>query len=185
MFIKNSQWLYKISSGKTFLLLTIGYILFFSITMSLLPLVIPASESMVSLDDPVSYTPQEVFNIMEDWGASGRTQQLWFHMTWDVIVPVWSYLVVGTGLSWLLKRSFTPQSKWRLINLVALTTIFDLSENFSLAFLILFYKQRPLWLAWLKNAFTMIKYGSGILIVGVLVVGSVLAVKNRFRVQTN
>ena len=170
MFTRISQWLYKISRGKTVIILITGFVVFMVVTMSLLPILIPASETMVSLDDPVSYTPQEIFNIMEDWGATGRTEQLWFHLTWDVIVPLWSYLVVGTSLSWLLKRAFTLGSKWRLLNLVALTTIFDLSENFSLAGLIIFYAQRPLWLAWVKNAFTIIKYGSGVLIVGVLII---------------
>jgi hypothetical protein len=181
MLIKNSQWLYRIASGKTVIFLIAGFIVFMIVTLSLLPILIPASQTMVSLDDPVCYSPQEIFNILEDWGPTGRTQQLWFHMTWDIIVPVWSFLIIGTGSSWLLKRAFAPDSKWRLLNLVALTSVFDLLENFSLAGLILFYKQHLLWLAWVKNTFTMIKYGSGVLILGVFLVGFVLAVKNRFR----
>ena len=183
MFSKSAQWLYKIATGKTVILLTIGFLLFVGVTMRLLPILIPASESMVSLDDPVFYTPAQVFSILDDWGETGRMQQLWFHMTWDVIVPLWSFLIVGGGSSWLLKRAFAPQSPWRKLNLVAWVTVFDLLENFSLAGLVLFYAQRPNWLAWLKNAFTMIKYGCGVLIVGVLLTGAVLAARNTFMIQ--
>lgn len=179
MFIRTSRWLYRLSKGKTVVLLIVGFFLFTSLTLYLLPLIIPASKDMVSLDDAVFYKPHQVFSIIDDWGDDGRTLQLWFHMTWDVIVPLWSFLIVGTSTSWILKRAFAGHSKWRKLNLVAWVVVFDLLENFSLAALILIYPMQPVWLAWLKTAFTMIKYASGVLMVGVLLIGLVQALKNR------
>ncbi|MBI9049204.1 MAG: hypothetical protein JEZ00_07285 [Anaerolineaceae bacterium] len=182
MLNKFSNRLYASAKGWGILALIVGFVLFFSITLSLLPTVIPASETMVSLDDPVFYTPEQVFSILGDWEATGRIQQLWFHMTWDVIVPVWSFLIIGLSSSWLLMRGFTPDNKWRKLNLVAFVSAFDLLENFSLAALILVYPAQPAWLAWLKTGFTMTKYACGVLIIGVLLVGLIGAVRNKFRV---
>jgi hypothetical protein len=183
MLAKCSQWFYKSTKGWGIITLIVGFVLFFSITLSILPTIFPASETMASLDDPIFYTPAQIFSILDEWGKSGRVQQLWFHMTWDVIVPVWSFLIIGLCSSWLLMRAITPTSNWRKLNLVAFVSIFDLLENFSLAALVLFYPKQPGWLAWMKTGFTMTKYASGVLIIAVLLVGLIGAVRNKFEVE--
>ena len=183
MYLSISKWLYRFAKGKTILILMIGFICFIALTMALLPILLPDSVGIVSLDDPVFYNPQQIFSILQAWGGPVRIQELWFHLTWDVIVPVWSFLIVGSITSWLLARALGPQNKWRLLNLVACVTVFDLLENFSLAALILVYPRQLIWLAWLKTGFTMTKYGSGALILLVLLTGLLLSWRHKLRIQ--
>ena len=136
-----------------------------------------------SLDDPVFYTPDEIFSVVESWGPGGRSFQLWFHLTWDVVVPVLGFLLFGLSLSWLYMRVVQPGSRLRRLNLLALASGFDLLENFSQAVLIVVYPARPAWVAWLKTIFTLSKYGFGIVIILFLLAGLALAARNRFKVQ--
>jgi hypothetical protein len=138
---------------------------------------------MKSLDAPAFYTPDEIFSIIESWGAGGRSYQLWFHLTWDVVVPVLSFAIIGLSLSWLFQRITRPGSGLRRLNLLALASGFDLLENFSLAALIVVYPSRPAWIAWLKTIFTLSKYGFGIVIILLMLIGLVLVAKNRFKIQ--
>ena len=138
---------------------------------------------MASLENPAIYPPDKIFSILESWGAEGRPYQVWFHLSWDIVVPVLGFLFFGLSLSWLFQRSIRPGSRLRKLNLIALASGFDLLENISLVALIAAYPSRPVWLAWLKNIFTLSKYGFGIVIILLLLIGMVLAGKNRFRVQ--
>jgi FtsH-binding integral membrane protein len=138
---------------------------------------------MVSLDDPVFYTQEEVFSIMESWGDVGRTYQLWFHFTWDLIFPILGFLFVALFISWLLQRGFRPESKAQKLNLLALGSVFDLLENICLVSLIVMYSDRPVAIAWLKTIFTMSKYSFGIPILLMILIGFVKAAMNKFKVQ--
>lgn len=171
--------------AKGWLILSVfaALVLFMAITLPLLSLIYPAADEMVSLDDPVFYTPEEVFSIVESWGDGGRTYQLWLHLTWDLIVPILGFLFVGLSVSWLLQRGFRPGSKLQKLNLLALGSVFDLLENICLMIMIVVYPVRPVAVAWLKTIFTMNKYGFAILIILLVLIGLIKAAMNRFEVQ--
>jgi hypothetical protein len=125
----------------------------------------------------------EIFSILDSWGAEGRSFQLCFHLTWDIVVPSLSFIFFGLSLSWLLLRATQPGSGLRKLNLLALASGFDLLENFALAALIVVNPSRPAWIAWLKTTFTLSKYGFGIVIILLILVLLFKAGMNRFRVQ--
>jgi hypothetical protein len=183
MLLNLSDRFYTLAKGRLILAVFAAFALFMGITLPLLSHFYPASNEMESLDAPAFYTPDEIFSIIESWGAGGRSHQLWFHLTWDVVVPVLGFLTFGLCLSWLWMRAVPPGSRLRRLNLLALASGFDLLENFSLAALIVAYPARPAWVAWLKTIFTMSKYGFGIVIILFLLIGLVIAGRNRFRVQ--
>lgn len=171
--------------AKGWLVLSVfaALVVFMVITLPLLNRIHPAADEMASLDDPVFYTPEEAFSIVESWGDDGRTYQLWFHVTWDFIFPVLGFLLVGLSISWLLQRGFRPGSKLQRLNLLALGSLFDLLENISLVSMIVIYPARPGAIAWLKTIFTMSKYGFMISIILVVLMGLVAAAMNGFKVK--
>jgi hypothetical protein len=154
-----------------------------AITLPLLSLLYPVENELVPLDDPVFYTSEEVFSIVESWGDGGRTYQLWLHLTWDLIVPILGFLLIGLFISWLLQRGFRTGSKLQKLNLLALAPIFDLLENICLVSIIVVYPARPVTIAWLKTIFTLSKYGIAILIVLLMLIGLIKAAMNRFKIQ--
>ena len=183
MLTKLSDRFYTLAKGRLILALLATFLLFMGITLPLLSHLYPDEMKLESLDDPVFYTPGEIFSILDSWGAAGRSFQLWFHLTWDVVIPVLSFVLIGLSLSWLFQCSIRPGSRLRRLNLLALASGFDLLENFSQAVLIVAYPSRPVWVAWLKTISTLSKYGFMIVIVLFLLIGLVLAARNRFKVQ--
>ena len=185
MLPKLSDRFYTLAKGRLILAVFAAFALFMGSTLPLLSHRFPEEMSLKSLDDPAFYTPGEIFSIIDSWGAQGRTFQLWLHLTWDVVVPVLGFLTFALCLSWLWMRSVQPGSRLRKLNLLALASGFDLLENFSQAVLIVAYPSRPAWLAWLKTIFTLGKYGFGLVIILLLLIGLVMAARNGFRVQSS
>jgi hypothetical protein len=183
MLSRLSEQFYSCAKGWLILSLFATLVLFTTATVPLLDLVYPAATDMRSLDSPVFYTPQEIFLIVESWGNAGRAYQFWFHLTWDIIVPILGLLFFGLFISWLFQRGFKPDSKMRRSNLVALGSIFDLLENFCIATIIMVYPSRPVVVAWLKTIFTMSKYGFGAMIILLILIGLIKAAMNRFAIQ--
>ena len=178
-----SNRLYIWAKGWVVITVFAAIVLFMAITLPFLGRIYPAGSEMVSLDDPVFYTAEEIFSIMESWGDGGRIYQLWFHLTWDFIFPVLGFLFVGLTISWLLQRGFGPGSKLRRLNLVALGSIFDLLENICLVSMIVVYPAQPRVVAWLKTIFTMSKYSYAIPLILIVLIGFVAAAMNKFRAQ--
>lgn len=182
--LRLSSLLYDRAKGKLILIVFAIIVLFMAITLPLLSRIYPAGDEMVSLDDPVFYTPDEIFSIMEDWGNSGRTYQLWLHLTWDFIFPIMGFVFIGLFTSWLLQRSFRPDSKLRRLNLITLGSAFDLLENCCIIYLIAAYPVKPVAAAWLKTISTMCKYGFAVLILLLILVGLIKATINKLSARS-
>ena len=140
--LKLSDRLHTQAKGRLILSIFAALVLFMVITLPLLSRIYPAADEMESLDDPVFYTPDEIFSTMESWGEDGRNYQLWLHLTWDLIFPIMGFLFISLFISWLLQRSFGPESKLQRLNLLALGSVFDLLENVCLIGLLLVSKVR-------------------------------------------
>lgn len=171
--------------AKSWLILTIFaiFVLFVSISLPVIYYFYPTVDEMVSLDDPIFYTPEEIFSIVESWGEAGRTQQFWFHLTWDFIVPVLALLFIGLFISWLTQRGFNPKSKMQKMNLIALAAIFDLLENLCIEIIVMVYPSKPIAIAWFKSIFTMAKYSFGVFIILIILISLIKAIKNKFKIQ--
>lgn len=180
IFLKISKFFHKLA--KSWLILLILFFVFFLLALVIFPAFSSQSPKMISLDGPSFYSPQQIFSIIETWGEIGRSLQLWFHLTWDVLVPVLGLFLIGLSISWLTQRGFKPKSKMQKANLVALGSIFDLLENLCIVILILFYPSNSIIVAWLKTIFTSIKYFFGIVIILVILISLIKAIKNKFRI---
>lgn len=183
MLSKLSDYFHARAKGRLILSVFAALVLFMAITLPLLSTIYPAADEMVSLDDPVFYTPEEVFSIVESWDDGGRTYQLWFHLTWDLIFPILGFFFVGLSISWLLQRGFRLWGKLQKLNLLALGPVFDLLENLCLAIIIAVYPDQPVAIAWMKTISTMTKYSFLILIILVVLISLVAAAMTRFKVQ--
>lgn len=168
--------------AKSWLILTIFviFVLFVNISLPVIYYFYPTVDEMVSLDDPIVYTPEEIFSIVESWGEAGRTQQFWFHLTWDFIVHVLGLLCIGLFISWLTQRGFNPKSKMQKMNLIALAAIFDLLENVCIELIVIAYPSKPIGIAWVKSIFTVAKYSFGVVIILIIVMSLYKAIQNRF-----
>jgi hypothetical protein len=183
MLSRLSDRLHAWAKGWLILSVFATLVLFMAISLPLLNRIYPAANKMTSLDDPVFYTPERVFSIMESWGDGGRNYQMWFHLTWDFIVPILGFSFIGLSISWLLRRSFKPASRLQKLNLLALGSAFDLLENICLVSMLVVYPARFVAVAWLKTIFTMIKYSFAIPIILVMLVGLIKAGMNGFKIQ--
>lgn len=174
-----SERLHLWARGRVVLALWGAFVGFMVGSLWLLSWCAPDLAGLASLDDPVWRGPDEIYAILSAWGATGRTQELWFHLTWDTVVPVMGFFCVALTLSWVLQRAVTPGSGLRRLNLLGLVTVFDLLENVFIEALILTHPARVPALAWLKTTFTALKYAGGAVLVVVLLGLVARAVRSR------
>jgi len=183
MLTKFSSCLQSWATGRNVLVVLAAIVLFVAITSPLLNVLFPAGEELTSLDGFAVHTPSEIYSVLDSWGDAGRTYQLWFHLTWDLVFPVLGFLLVGLTVSWLLQRSFPPTSRLQRLNLVALGSGFDLLENAFLVAMVLLFPERSALLSWGKTVSTVCKYCYGLPLVVILGIGIVKSARNRFRLQ--
>lgn len=142
------------------------------------------AENTISLDKPQMYSPDEVYEILSNWGEEGRLKQFWLHITWDLLLPIVYFFFLGFLISWLTKRGFKQKSFLQNLCLVSLVAVIDLLENISLFLLICIYPMKIDIFCWFKTGFTLIKYylfGPAILFA--LLFSATYAVKNKFKIQ--
>jgi len=175
LYNKTKLWLV----GLLFLLLALMF-LFLPIYENYLKI----NVNMISLDKPNIYSSAKTYEILTEWGESGRTKQFWFHITWDLLLPIIYFFFLGFLISWLTKRGFNRDSKKQMFNLVSLVAVIDLLENIFLIALILIYPSNIPILSWIKTSLTLIKYYFfGPAIFFTLLGSTVYAFKNRFIIQ--
>lgn len=146
--------------------------------------ILQMEKNMTSLDSSHINSSDRVYEILTEWGESGRLKQLWLHLTWDLLFPLIYFFFLGFLITWLSKRGFKQQSKMQLLNLVSLVAVVDILENISLFLLIFVFPANVSVLCWIKTGLTFTKYylfGPALLFV--LVVSTIFAIKNRFAIQ--
>lgn len=180
MFSSISKWFHRLAKGWLILVI-FGLFVLLIIVQGLFTLD-PAIVEYGFLDSINIHSPAQIYTMLALYGESGRAQVILIATTWDFLLPMIYTLFFGLSISWLLKRSFKPESKLQKLNLVALGGIFDLLENALTILIVMVYPTQLLVLAWIKTITTTIKYFSGIPIIVVLLVGLVKAAINRFKV---
>lgn len=183
VFNRLSNFFYHYTKGWLVLFILMMFILFVGISLPVISYFYPETMELKSMDDPVIYTPQELFMILDSWGENGRNQELVFHLTWDVIVPLLAFFLLGFSFSWLLQQGFKRDNPILKLNLIALVVVFDLMENLFIVILILQYPEKSYISAWLKTIFTSIKYGMGILLLIFLIFIIIKILTIRFKVK--
>jgi hypothetical protein len=136
------------------------------------------------LDLMVLATPDKLFAMIEKYGEYGRPFYRTVELTVDIVYPIVYLFFFGLLISWLFQRGFAATSPMRKLNLMPLGAwFFDLLENIVIVTLLLVYPSQPLALGWLLTLISSIKWffaGASILL---MLVGLVMALKNRFRTQ--
>jgi hypothetical protein len=139
---------------------------------------------IVPLDLMFLATPDKIFGMIVEYGEFGRPFYRNVELTVDIVYPIVYLFFFGLLISWLFQRGFSPASPARKLNIMPLGAwFFDLVENIVIVTLLALFPSQPAALAWILTIFTTIKWffaGASILLV---IVGLVMAARNRFQVQ--
>jgi hypothetical protein len=133
------------------------------------------------LDLMMFKTPAQIFEMI------GRYDIAFYRLvelTVDIIYPIVYLFFFGLLISWLFQRGYASNSPMRKLNVMPLGAwFFDLLENIAIVSLISLYPSQPTGLAWVLIILTHIKWlfaGASILLI---LIGLVMAIKNKFKVQ--
>lgn len=171
-----SGWLRKISTGWVALAALVGFLLF---TALVLPSQAARSEAETgdvgSPDMSLFYSPEELYQLAEAYGAEGREAYIRARFTFDMIWPVVYMVFLSVVISWVYGKAFEADSWWQRMNVVpVLGALFDYLENVSTSLVMWRYPERTGVVDLLAPVFTLVKWvfvgGSfGLLVVGVVV----------------
>lgn len=136
------------------------------------------------LDLMIFASPEKIFAMIERYGEFGRPFYRNVELTVDIIYPIIYLFFFGLTISWLFQRGFAANSPMRKYNTLPLGAwFFDLLENIAIVTLLLMFPAQPTALAWVLILLTTIKWlfaGASIL---AILIGLVMAAKNKFKVQ--
>jgi hypothetical protein len=185
MITKLSNTLKKYATGRI-IFAFLALMLLFAIVI--VPMIQGRLESSSGGSGPIdlllSYTPEKAYSMIESYGDDGRSLYRTFAMTGDVIYPVVYSIFLGLLITWLFQRSFTSNSKLQILNTVPLGAwLFDWLENINIVTMLSLYPSSPTTVAKLASICTTIKWGFGAVGILLVLIGFVMALKNRFKKQ--
>ena len=154
----------------------------------IMPLISGMMKGGTSLEQPMDLqffsTPAKLFAMVASYGEYGRPFYRNVELTVDILYPIIYMLAYGLLISWLFQRGFKPDSKMQKLNVMPIGVwLFNLLENLSIVTLLSTFPAQLTAVAWLTTIFTMVKWmfaGASMLLI---IVGLVMAAKNRFRKQ--
>lgn len=133
------------------------------------------------LDLMIFSSPAKIFEMIS------RYDRIFYRnveLTVDIVYPIVYLFFFGLLISWLFQRGFSSNNAIRKLNILPIGAwLFDLLENITIVGLLAVYPNQPSGLAWILIIFTHIKWlfaGSSILLI---LVGLIMAIKKRFKVQ--
>lgn len=173
-----SDWLRRVSTGPVTLLALVVFVAFAA-------LVLPqqagraaqVSGDAGSPDMSFFYTPADLYDWAEAYGASGRQAYVRARFTFDLIFPLVYVFFLATSVSWITGHAFPEESLWQLANLAPLVgMLFDYLENVSASAVMLRYPAPTPLVDVLAPLFTVLKWlflGASfvLLLVGLLKLG--------------
>lgn len=160
MFRKFSNWLRKKSSGWVTLIALIIFILFTA-------LVLPGQASNArentgfdrSPDMSFFYSADDLYQMAEAYGETGRAAYIRARFTFDLIWPLVYAMFLITSISWLYGKAVKPGSAWQLANLSpVLGLAFDYLENIASSTVMARYPSRTLGIDQLAPLLTLVKW---------------------------
>ncbi len=186
MLTKLSERFYAISK-IWYILLLLG--IFIAVLVATLPALQDASAGIEGLDTRYFYTPEEAYRTISSYSTTGREMLRSLYLSVDVAYPLLYSTLLTLLVSWVLKQSTHPESRWRRLNILPLGAIFfDLLENISIVAMLTAFPNQLRIVAQLALIGTMGKYFLLSVSVGLITVGLVKALLNRilrtYRVDT-
>ena len=141
MWTSISNWLHRVST--TWVALA-ALAIFLAFSALVLPAQSAGAETYAgdaqSPDTSLFYSANDLYEAAEAYGEEGRAAYVRSRFTFDLIWPLVYALFLGTAISWISTRVLTPDSRWRLANLLPiLGALFDYLENISTSIVMLRY----------------------------------------------
>ncbi|MBK9461404.1 MAG: hypothetical protein IPN94_18765 [Sphingobacteriales bacterium] len=176
-----SEKLYAKANGKTILLALAAFLVFNA-------LILPTAEQHIKaysggvgvLDLQLGYTPDKAYDMVAAYGEQGRQLYAMVEIIADTFYPLIYTLFFCLLISFIYQKTTQVGTKLRLINLVPLLSMgFDYLENSCILTLLLTFPNRYNAVAQVGSVFTLLKWGSLVLVLGTVLLGLMLLLLNR------
>lgn len=167
-------------------------LLLFAVEMFFNAVILPNQQAKIEaasggtgpIDLQLFYTPEKVYAMVASYGEAGRANYRAFELTGDIIYPIVYTLFFALLITWLFQRGFAADSRIQQLNVIPLGAwLFDLLENLGIVTMLSVYPSTPAALAWITATFTLVKWLFAGATIVLILVGLVMAIKNRFRKQ--
>jgi hypothetical protein len=169
------QWLVRFSTqGKNLLFLLGAYIFMAAVVMNGGSNKINSlsGKELQPLDLHFSYTPEQVYTWLGDYGEEGRQFYALFEMTGDVIYPIIYTLLFCCLIGYTWKKFIEEKEKFATLVLVPLPTLlFDYLENVCIVVLLKTYPAPQDTWVMIGSLFTSLKWISLIITLIVFLIG--------------
>jgi hypothetical protein len=117
------------------------------------------SGSSGSPDLSLFYSPNDLYQMAEQYGSAGRVAYVHARFSFDLVFPIVYTLFLATAISWILGIITPEASPWRMLNLVPILGIlFDFLENITASIVISRYPALSPISANLAPIFTFLKW---------------------------
>ncbi len=160
MFNRISNKLIQLSKGWVVLISALIFILF-------MIFVLPAQAAQSDLetnnapspDTSFFYTADDLYQMAEAYGETGRAAYIRARFTFDLIWPLVYTLFLTAFTSWTAAKIFLPGSKWRTLNVVPVVgMVLDYLENISAAAVMARFPLQTPIVDFLTPVFTLLKW---------------------------
>ncbi|MBL8051459.1 MAG: hypothetical protein JNM46_09570 [Anaerolineales bacterium] len=180
-----SEKFYKWANGWVVLILVALDMFFAGFVMPLIGGLMQDGTGLIQpLDLMMFATPDKTFAMIERYGDSGRVFYRNVELTADIVYPIIYLFAFSLLISWLLKRGTAPNSNLRKWNVAPVGAfVFDLFENATIVTLLSIFPSQPVILGWLLFIFTAVKWLFAGISILLILLGLVLAIRNKFKVQ--
>jgi len=180
-----SEKFYKWANGWVVLILVALDMFFAGFVMPLLGGLMKSGTGLEQpLDLMIFATPDKIFEMIERYGDSGRVFYRNIELTADIAYPIIYTLAFGLLISWLFKRGFASNSNMRKYNVAPVFAfVFDMLENLNIVTLLSIFPSKPIFLGWTLFIFTAIKWLFAAVSIVLILIGLVMAIKSKFKVQ--
>lgn len=152
----------RLSNRNNFWLL-LGLLIFFIVVIDFtsapfsVPTFMKYTHGTKLLDMEINYSPEKAYQMLTDYGLTGR--QLYLNiLTMDLIFPLVYSLFLMITVTLLFQKLFSPDHPIQKLNLIPLVAgLADYLENFGIATMLLNYPTKYTWVAGVTNVFTITK----------------------------
>ncbi len=159
MLIITSDFMTRFSRGWVALL---GLVIFALFTALVLPRQAANATPAADVGTPdllLWYSPAELYQMAEDYGAEGRQAYIQARLSFDVVWPLVYTFFLATALSWFFGRSTALGSVWRRANLAPLVAMWlDFLENLSTSLVMARYPAPSAGFVTVAPFFTLTKW---------------------------
>ena len=118
------------------------------------------TSSSRSPDTSFFYSPEELYQMADDYGQEGRQAYIRSRWTFDLIFPLVYVFFLSVGISWFYRFSTHWKQYWIFGNLLPiLGGIFDYLENIAATLIMYYYPTRLPGIAQVSVFFSATKWG--------------------------